>query len=54
MATQNREKTPPKTDIKFSITLSEEQTTENFRMAQIINNILFNISIFNILLINSV
>ena len=25
MATQNREKTPPKTDIKFSITLSEEQ-----------------------------
>jgi phosphate starvation-inducible PhoH-like protein len=25
MATQNREKTPPKNDIKFSITLSEEQ-----------------------------
>ena len=25
MATQNREKTPPKSDIKFSITLSEEQ-----------------------------
>jgi phosphate starvation-inducible PhoH-like protein len=25
MATQNREKTPPKTDIKFSITLSDEQ-----------------------------
>jgi phosphate starvation-inducible protein PhoH and related proteins len=25
MATQNRDKTPPKTDIKFSITLSEEQ-----------------------------
>ena len=25
MTTQNKEKTPPKTDIKFSITLSEEQ-----------------------------
>jgi len=25
MSTQNREKTPPKTDVKFSITLSEEQ-----------------------------
>jgi phosphate starvation-inducible protein PhoH and related proteins len=25
MATQNREKTPPKADVKFSITLSEEQ-----------------------------
>ena len=25
MATLNKEKTPPKTEIKFSITLSEEQ-----------------------------
>ncbi len=25
MATTNKEKTPPKTDIKYSITLSEEQ-----------------------------
>ena len=25
MATSNKEKTPPKNDIKFSITLSEEQ-----------------------------
>jgi hypothetical protein len=34
MATQNREKTPPKSEIKFSITLSDEQKTsksKNYR-----------------------
>ena len=34
MATQNREKTPPKTDIKFSITLSEEQKQAKAKIIQ--------------------
>jgi phosphate starvation-inducible PhoH-like protein len=34
MATQNREKTPPKTDIKFSITLSEEQKQAKARIIE--------------------
>lgn len=34
MATQNREKTPPKTDVKFSITLSEEQKQAKSKILQ--------------------
>ena len=34
MATQNREKTPPKTDVKFSITLSEEQKQAKTKILQ--------------------
>jgi len=34
MATQNREKTPPKNDIKFSITLSEEQKQAKARIIE--------------------
>ena len=34
MATQNREKTPPKNDIKFSITLSEEQKEAKAKIIQ--------------------
>jgi len=34
MATQNREKTPPKTDVKFSITLSEEQKQAKAKILQ--------------------
>ena len=34
MTTQNREKTPPKTDVKFSITLSEEQKQAKSKILQ--------------------
>lgn len=34
MSTQNREKTPPKTDVKFSITLSEEQKLAKAKILQ--------------------
>jgi len=34
MSTQNREKTPPKTDVKFSITLSEEQKQAKSKILQ--------------------
>jgi len=34
MATQNREKTPPKTDVNFSITLSEEQKQAKSKILQ--------------------
>jgi len=34
MSTQNREKTPPKTDVKFSITLSEEQKQAKAKILQ--------------------
>ena len=34
MATQNKEKTPPKNDIKFSITLSEEQKQAKARIIE--------------------
>ena len=34
MTTQNKEKTPPKTEIKYSITLSEEQKQAKAKIEQ--------------------